>query len=546
MRCASPLPRLLMLLVRQLIRLLASAGLLNLEPLGRLWLFVTQPARTGRGMAQQRAGAARARCRRDGLFVDGVKVPIGPGGAMALWRDGDRVRQVTPASLARIMQARTAPLEVLVVPYGASVQPGWFDQLPPALAVWRGRVDAAASAARSRRRVRQIAFWDDRNLLSCVNFIRDHPDPAVPEQRLLAAAALAAAEARQVAFVRRRASLEALVRAGERSSMVAQDLSLVRLLQRGTADHPLTPSGDRRVLRRRAIRLLNRSEAAAARLESVPALDRSGAALAVASRIAAVDAQRAAEAALALTAAAAATQIVYVASTPQAGLWAYRALATLSVFARANARTIERSDKDVPARAQVRQQRWERDHELLSRSAPDAMLADAATHAVSSAASLPGTPVQRAASVAPAAVQHLADSALVAASATYQLAQGRHLRSLLVNLAGSAAMVSLHAQAAQLVSAAHGDLSAAGVELASAAALGVSAAALGRSRSPGSQLAREAKQVRRTFARSRQRSAERDALALLWDATAPGLPSHGASSLPAAVRMGPLAKVVQR
>jgi hypothetical protein len=82
-------------------------------------------------MAHQRGGRARRRCRRDGLFVDGVKVPTGTGGADILWRDGDRVRRVDPASFDRIMSDRSGPLDVLVVPHGAGALAAWFDELPP-------------------------------------------------------------------------------------------------------------------------------------------------------------------------------------------------------------------------------------------------------------------------------------------------------------------------------------------------------------------------------------------------------------------------------
>lgn len=452
-------------------------------------------------MAHQRGGMSRQRCRRDGLFVDGVKVPTGPGGAEILWRDGSLVRRVTPASFKRIMQGRNGPLDVLVVAGGASVHPDWFDELPAGLAVWRGRLSADADAARSRRRVRQIGYWDDRNLLACVNFIVDHPDPAVPEQRLLATSALAAAESRQVAFVRRRASLEALVRAGERSATISADLAVLRVLQHGTPEHPLEPTEDRLVLRRRATRLLNRSEAAASRLQSAASLDRCGAALAVASRVAAIDERKALEAALVVVAAAAATNAAYLVSAPEAGLWAYRALATLSVFARANARTIERDTS--PARAAQREARFERDHDLLARSAPDALLADAAAHGARAAAGYDGPPGQRVVAASGAATQYLADSVTVSAVATAELAQGRKLGTMLVNLAGAMSVVALHAKAAQLVAVANDDLSPAGVELSSAALLGASASLVGRSRHPGSRLAREAKSVRRSFDRSR-------------------------------------------
>jgi hypothetical protein len=476
-------------------------------------------ARTGWGMAHQRGGQSRRRCRRDGLFVDGVKVPTGPGGAVVVFRDGDRVRRVDPASLARLMRSRSAPLDVLVLPEGGDALPAWFDEIPPGLAVWRGRVHPDAGQARSRRRVRNISFWDDRNLLSCVNFISTHPDPAVPEQQLLAVAALACAEAGQVPFVRRRRNLEALVRAGERSQLVRQDLAVVRALQHGTDEYPLTPTGQRRVLRRRATRLLHRSEAAAARLQSVAALDRCGAALAVASRVAAVDADAAARAALTLAVGASAVQTVHLVTGPQVGLWAYRALATLSVFARANARTLDRADAEgARLRAQAREDGWRRDHELFARSAPETLVSDAVASGVEYALAVDGTPVRRVSQGASVAGQQLADSVVVAASATVELASTHRLRSLVANLVGSVAVVTAHAQLAQTVAAAQGALSASGVELASAALLGVSAAAVGRSRHPGAKLARQARATRKDHARARRnrlRQQQREALSLL-------------------------------
>lgn len=465
-------------------------------------------------MARERGGASRQRCRRDGLFVDGVKVPTDRHGADIVWLDGSTVRKVTPASFQRIMRGREGYLPVMVVPSGAKVDPAWFDEDHGRMAVWRGRLFSDADAARSRRRVRAVGYWDDRNLLACVNFIEDHPDPSVPEQRLLAKAALAAAEARQVEFVRRRSNLESLVRSGERSRAVSRGLDVVRMLQHGSASFPLEPTEDRSVLRRRATRLLNRSEAASSRLQSVASLDRHGAALAVASRAASLDQRRALDAALKLTAAAAATNVAYLVATPEAGLWAYRTLATLSVFARANSRTIERDTS--PARSVEREERFRRDHELLSRSAPDAILADAATHGVRTGAGFQGLPHEKVSVASMSAAKHLAESVQVSAASTAALVEERKVGVMARNLVGSLSVVGLYAKAAALVAALNEDLSPAGVEVASAVMLGSSAALVGRSRNPGTVLAREARAVRRTFERSRaSRKVQEDVLSAL-------------------------------
>jgi hypothetical protein len=471
-------------------------------------------------MAHQRGGRARRRCRRDGLFVDGVKVPTGTGGADILWRDGDRVRRVDPASFDRIMSDRSGPLEVLVVPHGAGALAAWFDEVPAGIRVWRGRLHPDSNRAVTRRRVRQVGLWDDRNLLACANFVRHHPDPSVPEQALLAQAALAAAESQQVAFTRRRANLEALIRAGERSTKVAADLEPLRLVLHGSPEAPLSPEVSRQQLRRRAGRLLNRSDAVAERLAGAVTLDRCGAALTVAAALARLSPRQLGVTAASLGAGVVTAAAVGSVSGQPAGLWAYRALATLSVFARANAAKLAAPGTAPGAgvAAATRQRHYDVSYELLSRAAPDVIVADAIRHGVDQFADAAGhRVVDRSLLAAQSAGAQLVSEVEWAARSTVDLVRAGKLRTLAGSLVGSVVAVSAHAQLSAQLAAGMPGFSGWQVEVVGAAAAATALTVASRRSEPGAVLARQARLARRTWSGYRPTAGSRDAERDVYD-----------------------------
>lgn len=456
-----------------------------------------------------RAGRDRSRCQRDGLFVDGVKVPT--RSSDILWCDGSRVRHVHPQSLQRIMTSRSGALDVLVVPKGSAALPSWFSQPPHRTPVWKGQLHADANLNRSRRRTRNIRYWDDRNLLSCVNFIARNPDPSIPEQRLLANAALAAAETNKVTFVRRRANLEALVRAGESSSRTRADLDVLRTLQYGTDRNPLTPASSHSQLRNRAGRLLHRSESAASRLQGAAMLDRSGAALSVAAAIAQLDTRQAVVAATALTVSVGAAGIATLLAGPEGGRWAWRTLATLSVFARGNVVTAANAnDRRRPSPA-VRQDRFDRAYQMLGHATPDETLTSVATGSVEAAFENKGTAAERAAAAGREAAESTIGVARRAADATYALIRARSLAHLATNLASAATLIAIHAELADTLAGQIPGLDGAAAELTSGSILAAGTVSYASVRSPGGELKRHAKGERRGWRNSMRRIERRQA-----------------------------------
>jgi hypothetical protein len=238
-----------------------------------------------------------------------------------------------------------------------------------------------------------------------------------------------------------------------------------------------------------------------------------GAALTVAAALTRLSPKQLAVTAASLGAGVATAAAVGSVSGQNAGLWAYRALATLSVFARANAAKLSapKAPDGAGVSAATRQQRYDVSYELLSRAAPDVMVADAIRHGVDQFADASGhRVVDRTLLAAQSAGAQLVGEAEWAARSTVELARAGKLRTLAGNLIGSVAAVGSHAQLSAQVAAGLPGFSGWQVEVVSAAAAATALTVASRRTEPGAVLARQAHLARRTWRGYSPKEAGRD------------------------------------
>lgn len=285
------------------------------------------------------------RCDEWDVYVNGIKVATHPYSNQVVFLRGDKLVQLTAKNYRRMLKGENGATQVIVAPWTTPIQPQWFTNTAADTAnlqgttVWQGTISATtAKGGRGRRNNDSIRTWDLRNMLAACHHIAGQPDPHRPDQKLLAHAALAAAEARGVRADRQHGMLQALLRAGapELDDRLA-DLRRLQGLQPDQAGVGTTDS--RKVLRRRATRMLHRDQAVTRRLADVARYDQRGGALTVAVTASRVTADRLAKLTIAAGTAGAIMSIAQgLAPDPAtARTWVRYALGA-GTFARAAAR----------------------------------------------------------------------------------------------------------------------------------------------------------------------------------------------------------------